>query len=73
MYVLTSTGVTGFAVDWVGKYGIRALCDKHFPEGTECWTFSEADYESMGKPDLSTIVPDGPPDFVTTKEPSNAG
>lgn len=65
MYVLTSSGVTGFAVDWVERKGIEHLCNTNFPAETECWTFTEARYEEMGNPDFSTLVPDGKADFVT--------
>ncbi len=65
MYVLTSSGVAGFASDWVERKGIEHLCNCQFPAGTECWTFSEAQYEAMGKPFMSAIKPDGPCNFVT--------
>jgi len=66
MYVLTGKGeVTGFAVDWVEKYGIQHLCNVYLPEGTSCWTFTEDDYTAMGEPDLKALEPDGKADFVT--------
>lgn len=65
MYVLTSSGVTGFAVDWVERKGIEHLCNCHFPEGTECWVFSEEDYALMGEPPFEAIEPEGDPNFVS--------
>ena len=66
MYVLTGKGeVTGFAVDWVEKYGIQHLCNVYLPEKTSCWTFTEDEYAAMGEPDLKALEPDGKADFVT--------
>ena len=66
MYVLTGKGeVTGFAVDWVEKYGIQHLCNVYLPEKTSCWTFTEDDYTAMGEPDLEALEPDGKADFIT--------
>lgn len=65
MYILTSTGVTSFAIDWVEHKGIEHLCNCHFPAETECWIFSEQDYEDMGSPDFSAIDPDGAPEIIT--------
>ena len=70
MYVLTSSGVTGFADDWVERKGIEHLANCFLPADTECWTFTEAQYEAMGRPDFSAIEPDGQPDFVTIGKPA---
>ena len=70
MYVLTLTGVTGFAVDHVERKGIEHLCNVHLPEGTKCWPFTEAEYEEMGRPEFGAIGPKEDPAFTTIGKPT---
>lgn len=70
MYILTPSGVTAFANDWAEREGIEHLANCHLPEGTECWSFSDEEYEAMGSPPFEALEPDGTPDFVTIGKPA---